>query len=144
MISLKTIIQNKGIRWAIAIAWTVFLSILLLQPENQPIIPTGVQPAPPSLSRELLFSSVHIITMSVTAILWAFALNIQIKNYRLMALIIVLINFGLGVEYLQGSIPGRTAQWWDMLANVIGICVGLCLWIVAKQKSKSHKLTLIN
>lgn len=123
------VFKNKTLHWFIAIAWTIFLSILLLQPESQTIIPTGIQPAPPSLKREILFSTVHLVTMGFTAIIWCFALGIRKKDYPLIALVMMLVSYGLSVEYLQGFVAGRTAQWWDMLANIIGISLGIYAWI---------------
>lgn len=142
MIQLSTLFTGRIFRWAITITWTIFLSILLLQPENQPIIPTGVQPAPPSLSREILFSSVHIIAMSLTALLWCFAFNIRDSTFGVVSLIIVLVSYGLVVEYLQGSVPGRTAQWWDMLANSMGIGLGFWLWYRLKKSSMADTSTI--
>ncbi len=132
----------NALRWAIAISWTIFLSILLLQPENLPIISTGVQPAPPSLGREILFSSVHIIAMSVTALLWCFAFNIKDNLFSIASLAIVLVGYGISVEYLQGSVPGRATQWWDMLANSIGIGLGFWLWYRLKKSTKFKQLAI--
>ena len=122
--------NSKLLPFIIATIWTVILSIILLQPENQPMIPTGVQPAPPSLKREIIFSSLHLLTFGLTALLWCFSVKPDKQSKILLAmLMILLITFGLVVEYLQSSIPGRTAQWWDMLANSIGIIGGIVLWL---------------
>lgn len=42
------------VRYLIALAWTIYLCILLVQPEQQPLIPTTLPPGPPSFERELL------------------------------------------------------------------------------------------
>lgn len=130
MIILQKLSKHKLIPMLMATTWTVILSILLLQPENQPVIPTGIQPAPPSLKREIIFSSLHLLTFGMTALLWCFSVKPD-KNSKVLLLLLtgLLLVFGLCVEYLQSSIPGRTAQWWDMLANSIGIVGGTWLWL---------------
>lgn len=130
MIFLQKLKRNPFLLYLIAMIWTIVLSIILLQPENQPIIPTGVQPAPPSLEREIFFSSLHIITFTLTAIIWCFALKPNLDSRGLLiSFVITMLAYGLTVEYLQSTIPGRNAQWWDMLANCIGIACGLMLWL---------------
>lgn len=127
---MKKIVNHSVVRWLSAIIWTIILSVLLLQPENQAVIPKVVQPAPPSLKRELFFSSIHLLTFGFTAFLWCFALDIKADSKRNLFIIgMMLLSFGLSVEYLQSSIPGRSSQWWDMLANSIGIIGACAIWL---------------
>ncbi len=133
---------NKFLIWICAIGWTIFLSILLLQPEAQPIIPTGVRPAPPSLEREILFSSIHIVAMCFTSLIWCLTLNIRTNKFGFLTLAIVLVAYGLGIEYLQGNVAGRTAQWWDMLANGIGLGLGFWLWHRLKKLAVSKRFSI--
>lgn len=114
------------LRFVLAIIWGALLSILLLQPAADPIIPTGIPLAPPSFERELFFSLLHLITFGITAMIWCFAFGLSSNNrLQVLTLGLVLLAYGLGVEYLQGSVPNRTAQWWDMLANGLGIVIGM-------------------
>ena len=141
---MKRIVNYPPVRWLIAIIPTMLLTVLLLQPENQPIIPTGVQPAPPSLGREILFSTMHVLTFAFTAWLWCFALNITADSKpQLIILVICLLAYGLSVEYLQSSVPGRTAQWWDMLANSIGIISACFIWIWFQKRIERQKIRII-
>ncbi len=144
MDSMKTMINYPPVRGSLAIIWTIILTVLLLQPENQPIIPTGVQPAPPSLQREILFSTMHLLTFAITAWIWCFALNMSTDSKLKLAIILVsLLAYGLSVEYLQTGVPGRTAQWWDMLANCIGIMTGCSIWLWFQKQIETQQYQVI-
>lgn len=120
----------RGGSWIIAIGWTLIFSYLLIQPEQQATIHTIVQPAPPSLEREILFTSLHLLTFSFTAWIWCLALCPTEEDQSLLiALGLILLIYGGGAELLQMQIPGRTAQWWDMTANILGILAGIGLWV---------------
>lgn len=48
--------------------------------------------------------------------------------------------FGIGiailVEYLQQFIPGRSFDWWDMVANIAGGAIGtVCFYILYRKQS---------
>ena len=116
------------VRWLIALAWLVILTILLLQPIENPIIPTGVKPAPPSFIRELYFSTAHGIIFSITAVIWTWTLN---KHFSLRKAawiaVIGLFFYGICTEYAQSLTPGRAPQRIDILANLIGASIGAWL-----------------
>ncbi|MEO7852771.1 MAG: VanZ family protein [Rubrivivax sp.] len=38
-----------------------------------------------------------------------------------------LLGYGALIEAVQSSVPGRTADWADLLADAIGIGIGACL-----------------
>ena len=112
---------------SVAIGWTIFLSILLLQPSAQPIINTGVQGAPPSFERELLFSMAHIVCFGFTFLVWGWALALR-RQWQVVTLCAMLMAYGVLVEQLQSTVPGRSAQWWDMLANALGVLLAYGVW----------------
>lgn len=121
--------DSRAIRWTITLFWTVFLTILLVQPETQPIIPTGIQPAPPSLIREVLFSIVHLIMFGITSFLWCIALESYFDlRLTLLSVALFIISYGFVTELAQGMSPGRTSQIWDIIANVIGNMIGITLY----------------
>lgn len=39
--------------------------------------------------------------------------------------VLVLFAYGVGIEWVQHHVPGRTASAWDVLADCVGIVVGL-------------------
>jgi len=127
--TLNYLLKNPYIRILLASLWTLFLTIYLLQPENQPVIPQPIPTAPPSFQREVLFTSLHLITFGFTAWLWCFALAKTALNESLWLVAIVLLGYGLSIEFIQSNIPGRNTQVWDMVANGVGILTGIGVWI---------------
>jgi VanZ family protein len=122
-------VNNRILRWAFALVWTFYLTVLLLQPEMQPIIPTGIQPAPPSFEREILFTIAHLIFFSLTAIFWCLALEKELSlSMALLIAAIFLCSYSFVTELAQATVPGRSPQIGDMLANLTGICIGLALF----------------
>lgn len=130
MATILPLIQNRPLRWIIALCWTAFMAVLLVQPENQPIISTGIPPAPPTLGRELLFTAGHLIGFSVTCALWFWAWfgHLNLVNSLLMSITITVV-FGSITEYLQAYSPERSPSLFDFLANCAGaLFVAYIIW----------------
>lgn len=113
------------IRWTIALTWTMLLTILLLQSLQNPIIPTGIQPAPPSMVREVVFSTAHGFFFAVTSMVWCWTLHNHMSLSLAMKLSVVGVFFyGVGTEFGQSYTPERSPQVIDLLANGIGVVWG--------------------
>ena len=48
---------------------------------------------------------------------------------RILSMAIALVSYAFGTELLQGVIPGRSADLWDVLANLLGLTTGAVIWI---------------
>jgi VanZ family protein len=135
MNTINKLMEKSVLRWLLTLAWMIFLTILLLQPLDHPIIPTGVKPAPPSFTRELYFSTIHGLIFSITAVLWTWTLHKHCTLRKAMWIsVIVLLVYGIGTEYAQGLTPGRAPQRIDILANLVGATIGAWLlynWLTA-------------
>ena len=59
------IMQSTPARWSLAIGWSLLLTLLLLQPEADPLIDLGL-PGGQSLGREILFSALHLLAFALT------------------------------------------------------------------------------
>jgi VanZ family protein len=120
-------ISNLYIRWAMALGWTILLIILLVQPAEQPLVNTGIPPAPPSIERELAFTIGHIFTFTLLAGTWYWAL-IQHTSYTraMWILAFVILLLGGVTEWAQGFVANRNSGWGDFFAN----CIGLLLVIL--------------
>ncbi|MEC4747754.1 VanZ family protein [Methylomicrobium sp. Wu6] len=66
----------------------------------------------------------------LSALLW-WGLDRKHRFWRLLALMAVL---GMGHEYFQSYLPGRTSSVWDWLADVIGSWMVLLFLVLAKRK----------
>jgi VanZ family protein len=109
-------------RWMLAPAATALLVVLLLQPEPQPIINTGIPPGPPSLARDLFFITGHILWFALLVVLWRWTLSMRFHPFSalLLAILIALV-VGTSTEFAQKFVPGRGATLVDLLANYVGI-----------------------
>ncbi len=110
------------LRWTLAPAATALLVVLLLQPEQQPIINTGIPPGPPSLERDLFFITGHILWFALLVVLWRWTLTMRFypSSALLLAILIALV-VGTSTEFAQTLVPGRGATLVDLLANYMGI-----------------------
>jgi VanZ family protein len=106
----------------LAPAATALLVVLLLQPEQQPIINTGIPPGPPSLARDLFFITGHILWFGLLVVLWrwTFTMRFHPSSALLLAILIALV-VGTSTEFAQRLVPGRGATLVDLLANYVGI-----------------------
>ncbi|MDE2852705.1 MAG: VanZ family protein [Chloroflexota bacterium] len=113
--------QMTPARWALAIGWTLLLTLLLLQPETNPVIDLGLPRGDSSLQREIFFSALHLLAFALTCLLWFWALT-GAFTLRTSLFIAVLIAIALGVltESLQTLTQDRHASWIDLLANSLG------------------------
>ncbi len=108
-------------RWALAIGWTLLLTLLLLQPEADPVIDLGLPQGDSSLQREIFFSALHLLAFALTCVGWFWALNGAFAA-RTSLIIAVIIALALGIltESLQTLTLDRHASWIDLLANAAG------------------------
>ena len=60
----------RPLRWLLSVAWTVFLCIVLLQPESDPVISLGLPSGPQTLAREAFFTTLHVLAFALTCTLW--------------------------------------------------------------------------
>lgn len=54
--------------------------------------------------------------------LWALSRNQKYQNKRAWLVVVLIAAYGIALEIVQFSFfPGRYFEWWDMLANLVGI-----------------------
>ncbi len=110
------------LRWVMAIVWTILLVILLVQPEDTPLIDTGIPPGPVTFEREFVFTSAHTIAYSVLTALWVgVAVNYVTLKRALQIVIVFALILGLITELAQAFSPDRYPSITDYIANVMGI-----------------------
>jgi VanZ family protein len=110
------------LRWTLAPLVTILLVVLLLQPDQQPIINTGIPPGPPSLARDLFFITGHILWFALLVVLWRWMLTMRFhSSSALLLAILIALVVGTSTEFAQKFVPGRGATVVDLLANFVGI-----------------------
>lgn len=119
----------RPVRWLAAVAWLLFLALLLVRTEEQTAAITHIQPAPPSLEREIFFTLSHVGGFFILAGLWWWALRPHFKKPErvFIWMSIITLVFGAVTEYAQNFVPTRGATWVDFLANVAGVLLFIVL-----------------
>jgi VanZ family protein len=121
--TIVSILQSAPTRWLAAIGWTLLLSLLLLQPEADPLIDLGL-PGGQSLWREVLFSALHLLAFALTCVLWFWTLrSAHPARKRLLAAALIAVALGIVTEALQSLTPDRHASLIDLLANIGGVLI---------------------
>ncbi|MCZ7601424.1 MAG: VanZ family protein [Melioribacteraceae bacterium] len=132
---LKLLIRNK--KWFIYIPLTVhWISIFILTSLPDKDLP----------SVNFDDKIKHFIAYFVLSFFLSLALNVQNKfkrmkeSYIKFALLITLI-YSTFDEIHQVFIPGRSAEFWDWLANMFGILLGVFLVKSLVERDKSKQLS---
>ena len=119
------------LRLAVAIGWSILLSVLLLQAEADPLIDLGIPRGDNTLARELAFSTLHLLAFSATCLCWFWALphKWRPRSSLLIALAITII-LGAATELLQTYTLDRYASWIDLVANICGaVLAAKVIWM---------------
>lgn len=72
----------------------------------------------------------HLIAFATLALLFDYSFPLRTK-----ALIVTLLGFGVFIELIQATIPGRDISGWDILADLIGITCYLTLQPLRAQSN---------
>jgi len=130
-------LQQRPLRWAAAIVWSIWITILLIQPEADPIINLGLPTGPQTFLRELFFTCMHLLAFAITCALWQWALSASMQIHASIALAcIIAIVLGGCTEYLQTLSPDRYPSWTDLIANCYGSL--LAAWFIWRR-SADHR-----
>ncbi len=115
------VLLDAAMPWALAIGWTALLCVLLLQPEQDPLIPTGLPSGPNTPARELAFTLLHLFAFGLTCALWFGALRQRFAFQPSIAMALgIAVVIGCLTEALQSLAPDRYPSWGDLLANWAG------------------------
>ena len=126
----------RPIRWLAALAWSVLLCVLLLQPEADPVINLGLPTGPQTLAREAFFTALHMAAFALTCALWYWAWQGHLAFGASLALgISFAIILGAATEFLQSFAPDRYPSVLDLIANLFGTI--LAAWLI-RQGQRGH------
>ena len=120
-----------GVRtWrVILVLLIVCIAVLALMPSPPPDLDTGWD----KLNHLLAF----------TSLAFAASLSSPASRSTRAWLLIALLGFGGLIEVFQLFVPGRSAEWADLLADAIGIACGaviasVMLWLASAQAMRRH------
>lgn len=80
----------------------------------------------------------HVVEYSILAVLVARALLVTHKNVIWVGIVTVFVCslYGVSDEFHQSFVPGRDASVGDILADVIGSCLGAIGFIIIRKRVK--------
>ena len=99
------LLSRPTLWWLCGIFYVVCLLWLSLSPSNTP--PSGI----PHLDK-VLHASAHFCLC-----IWFFPLSLRPSPSRVL---VFSISLGVVIEILQGFVPGRQPDIWDLVANISG------------------------
>lgn len=132
---MKTLPIHPFLRGLIALAYTAFMTLVLLQSSGQPVVGPPAPPGPPTLEREILLTVGHLVAFSLLTVLWTWTFYPRLSLKRAL-LLAVLIGFGLGfvTEIAQTLVPDRSASGFDMLVNAVSV-LAVALFFYRRETS---------
>ncbi|MCM2302926.1 MAG: VanZ family protein [Flavobacteriaceae bacterium] len=83
----------------------------------------------------------HLISYLSLSFSWFLALCLKNEsNLKTIIIVLSITIYGIIIEIIQGNYtPNREADFYDVLANTIGVLIGLVLFILWIQKRKVLK-----
>jgi VanZ family protein len=105
-------------RRAIALAFTLIATVLLVQSSSEPILGPAAPPGAPDLKREIILTIGHIVVFSSLVVLWWWALlpNLPARRALFVSVGFALI-YGLITELAQSLVPDRSGSLYDVAVN---------------------------
>ncbi len=115
--------NSKGSGWKIAIlvVWTLILLALLTMPLSETLIPhRGVL--------RYWDKYVHVCLFAVTGFVSVYGVRFRRLGARLLFGMFFSLFLAFGTEFAQSFIRYRTADFYDLLADLLGLFMGLFVY----------------
>lgn len=140
-----TYLQHPHMRRVYALAYSALMTLVLVQPSARPVVGPPAPPGPPTLEREILLTTGHIVAFAVLTVLWTwtFAPGVPLRRALLLAVGIGL-TLGLVTELAQSAVPGRGASVLDITANSLATLGTAWLIRLNHKDAKPVKLKAIS
>jgi VanZ family protein len=114
------ILKSTPVRYVLAITWTLYSTVLLVQSSGNPVVGRPAPPGPPTMDREIILTIGHIVVFSTLVILWQWALS-TFRPVRAALFVATgfAVIFGVISELAQFAVPDRTVSLGDLSVNVL-------------------------
>lgn len=81
---------------------------------------------------------IHFMMYLIFSLLFCWAFKTELNYSRLFLIMPVTIGWGFFMEFIQLSMhAGRSFSWYDIVANSIGVFVGILIYLLASRNSSS-------
>ncbi len=101
--------------WLLVVAWAALILIFSLTPS-----PPGAGLLPDKV--------VHAAAYAALALLLRRSLQASSLARPALLAVVAAFAYGASVEVMQGLLPWRGAEWWDLGANALGAVAGALPW----------------
>lgn len=129
------------IRLTLAVFYTVLITISFVLPsDNIPEVTLSLW----ELSLPYTDKIAHLIVHVFLLVFWLFYLDIrvkpQLKATHFFWVFVVVLVYGIVIEVIQNELlPSRQADFFDVLANLIGCVFGIILFVSFKKVSQRSR-----
>jgi VanZ family protein len=108
---------SRWLRWIVAVVYTAFLTLLLLQSSAHPLV-GPVAPRDQNLLWEILLIIGHIIGFGLLVlVIWSALMTGASFRWALIVAVIFACALGFVTEALQSLVPDRSVSLFDLLVN---------------------------
>lgn len=112
------ILKSTPARWLYALAFTLLVTVLLVQSSSQPLVGPPAPPGPPDLKREIELTLGHVGAFSGLVVLWWWALLAVLPPPRALFVTVgFAVIFGFMTEMAQTLVADRQASLFDLAVN---------------------------
>lgn len=121
----KNLLEGSLIKY-VAVVFHAIVTVAMLIPSS------GISLLNLPQSDKLL----HMVIYLILFVLWAFAFRKKVnKNWMFGLLVAVLTIYGIVIEIIQEKwIVSRTSDFWDVMANSMGIILGIVVYYKLKHR----------
>jgi VanZ family protein len=133
---LHTLTDSSPLRFGIALGYTLFVVIILVQPTHQPVIDLHLSQETPSLMSQLWFGVGHMLLFALMVLVWAFSFyqRLPLQAAVTLAFCIALL-FGVGTEIGQLIVSARDPSLFDLMTDGLGAALSvITLYVVLQNR----------
>lgn len=135
-----SIIQHPLIRHVIALGWTLFSTVLLVQSSSRPVVGPPAPPGAPDLWREVQLTTGHIVVFSLLVCLWWWAAQSYLPSHRALFVAVVFAAiYGFLTEAAQVFTTTRNPSLYDVVVNWIVIAI-TAVWLAPDRAHATDRL----
>lgn len=126
---LSVVVQSAVVRWTLTLIWTIITATLMLSPSGDGTTVSWV--ANLFGNTEMSNATGHFIINAALAFLWCWTLSLYATTQKTIRLILIGgVVWSFGAELSQHFVPERGTSLLDLVANILGVVIGLAIYRV--------------
>ena len=112
------IFKSTPARWLLALAYTLFVTVMLVQSSSQPLVGPPAPPGAPDFWREIELTLGHVCAFAgLVVLLWWALLALLPTPRALFVTVAFAVIFGVMTELAQTLVADRQASLFDLAVN---------------------------